>query len=395
MSFLPIAPNWTSTVSAVYEFKTNVFSADDGTEQRWSMRSSPRRSLRFDSLLLAPRWQEMDGILRRPTAGWHTVADVTRPDAPALTGSPYPAEAGTLTVSVDAVPAWLAAGAVVAVLHGYAIEPLVVASVSGTNVVFSTPLSRSFASGCRIVPVVPVELGGEPQLTAMTDSAATVSWALNVQPGSEQPDYGVAPATYDGRELWTQKPNWAVTPQFNYLQPIEKVDMGYGVVGRYAPVVIGGRVSQATYLQRSRADVAEIVAFFGRCRGRRGEFYAPTWLNDMMPTEDIVAGSTTIRVTAPKLSQLHPDRNVYRDVYIETRSAGVLIRRVVEMTGGLTGSRITFTQSLPSLALGDVLAMHWLPLCRHASDALTVEWITDGIANVVLSPQAIQWRAAE
>lgn len=395
MAFLPIAPNWASTLSATYEFKTTVFAAEDGSEQRRALRWTPRRSLRFDSLLLAARWQEMDGILRRPTAGWHTLADVTRPDAPALTGSPYPAEAGTLTVSVDAVPAWLAAGAAVAILHGYTIEPLTVASVAGTNIVFATPLSRQFASGCRIVPVVPVEFAGEPTVTAMTDSAATVSLDLNVRPGSEQPDFGSPAATYDGRELWAQKPNWASSPQFNYLQPVERVDMGYGVVGRYAPIAIGGRVSQATYLQRGRANVSAIVDFFGRCRGRRGEFYAPTWLNDMLPTEDIVDGQATIRVTAPKLSQLHPDLNVYRDVYIETRAAGVLIRRVSTMTGGLSGSSITFTEPLPALAMGDVLAMHWLPLCRHATDSLTVEWITDGIANVVMSPQAIQWRPAE
>lgn len=396
MAFIPLVPNWNDPVQDMREFLTTVWTSDDGTEQRVARRHSPRRTLSFSAAMLPARWQEIEGVLRRPVAAWHTIADFGCPDAVSISGDPFPAEIGTFSVSfVGTAPSWFVPGAAVALVDGYRVEAKTIASVSGSTVVFTTALANGYGAGARIWPQVDAEFVGDVEVTAVTSAVQIAPMSFRLRPGAQQEDYGTPPATYDSRELWTRRPNWVQSPSITYLQPVDHVDYGVGMVGRYAPVTVADRITQATYHMGSRADVAALLAFWGRCRGRRGEFYAPTWLDDTVLAEPVEAGATTVRVTAPRVSQRFPDLEVYRHIYLESMTHGPLIRTITSAIGGLTGSQLTLSEPLPAMAQGDVVAGYWLPLCRHAADALTVQWTTDEIASVTISPQAMRWRAAE
>lgn len=391
MAFLPIAPNWSAEVRTSYEFLTEIFTSTNGTEDRVAKRRSARRRLEFTSLLQLDRYRELDAILRQPSAAWHTVADFGQPDAPALAAT---AVEGDFAVEiVGGAPAWLVSGVQVAVACGYDVERRTVSSVVGSTVNLLAPLTAVYPAGARVYPIVEVSIGESAVAGAITSDLATISWNLLVRPGGAAPDLGEAAQTYDDREVWLARPNWMTSPQITFAQPQEHIDYGYGVIGRYSRVDVADRLTQLTHLATSRAEVGAMVDFFGRCRGRRGEFYSPTWMHDLTLAEPIEDGETNLRVTTEAIGSRFPGGRVYRDILLDTYTAGLLLRRVVMMESA--GSVITVDSPLPALAPGDVAMICWLPLCRHAVDTLTVEWRTDTTATITMTPQAIEWRAAE
>lgn len=389
MRFLPAVPNWATGLRSTYEFQTTVEAWEDGTEQRRAIRQSPRRYLEFGAWLKRDRYREVEAMLRRPSAEHFSVPDVGRPDAPAVS-----AASGYSATLLDALPSWLVAGAQVAVVDGIRVDLRTVSGASGDSVGFSTALSSPFASGTRIYPVVEADIGSGPQVTAATAELVTLTWNLAIVPGAAAEDYGDPAAEHDDREIWLRRPNWAAPLQSTFVQPIDRIDHGYGLPGRYAPVAVAPRITRTSHLLRSRAEIAELVAFFGRCRGRRGEFFAPTWLSDMNLAEPVLDAATTMRVTTPNLATRHPSTTVYRDILIDTWANGLLPRRVTIGASDDTGSTLTVTEGLPALSPGDVAQICWLPLCRQGSDSLTLDFASESVASATLSPYALEWKAA-
>lgn len=390
MALLPLTPNWGESVRSTYAFLTDILTSHDGSEQRIARRQTPRRRVEFTAHLPVDRYRQIDALLRRPQAARHTLPDVTGPIA--FLGTSLPAGASVLTV--NSVPAWLVPGAEVVLVDGIRLEARKATIVAGNAVTLDAPTAQPWIAGAILCPAVPVDLGDATTATALLSTYATMRVSADVQPGELPIDAGSPEATLFGRELWLRRPNWKQVPEVVFAQPIERQDANYGVVGRYAHVKVGHRTTQFLYSGRSREQAFDLLRFFTRMRGRRGEFFAPTWMHDMTPRVDIAAG-TALDVEDPTLAESFGDLETYRAVAIDTLSHGPLVRGVTGITSDGTRSVLTLSSALPAIDRRDVLMISWVPLCRLGTDDMTLDWQTDSYASTVLNVVALPFREAD
>ena len=230
---------------------------------------------------------------------------------------------------------------------------------------------------------------------------------------------GSAPTTFASREVLLAKPNWIAPPSVELTSPFETVDYGRGVTASFRSIDFFTRVTQFTYSDRDVGDISSIIGIFHRMKGRRGEFWSPTWMTDFLPAEPIIEGSTTLTVQDATLAADYAGSTVNRAIAILKSDGNWIFRQVASMAsvssvaGGAftsayndafdsapaSGNRYTrftvsqaFGQTVPMV---DIEMICWLNVCRFASDALTVEWLTDQVARTVLNVMTLENLPAE
>lgn len=210
------------------------------------------------------------------------------------------------------------------------------------------------------------------------------------------PAAGGLPALFDGRELFLMRPNWAQPVDLSFAMTTETVDFGRGRVARYNPIAFTTRLLKATYLRRDETDAQRITGLFMRAKGRRGEFYMPTWEQDITPTSDLSGGAATITASGLDVFNTYAESTIFKALAVVTKDGAVYCRRVSTIVNVSGDSRITVDQPWDSdIPVSNISMICWLPLCRFASDQLTLEWLTQSVVQTQLAFQTLEWAAAE
>lgn len=389
----PLVPNWASGLKETYEYKTEIFTSRDGTEQRRALRSTPRRRLRYESLVTDDNLRRMEGLLARKQADLLYGVDYVRG---VRSTSAMPAGANTL--SVRSIPAWMTPGTRVAVSLRRNVRLFTVAAVSGLSVTFAEPSPIAFSAGARVSRTVVGYVDTSLPTTRVTGTVATVSTSFEPDPATEAVDEGsLDPTTwFDGREIFMHRPNWLRSPTITYSHDVETVDYGRGRVRRYTPVTFGTELKQATYLKKTAGEADGIRRFFARMKGRRGEFYLPTWSDDMHIVANVSAMSTQIRVRGADIFSDYAADTGRRSILLTMRDGSHLALRLTGITQSGGDSILHLESGHPfDIEVAEVRQMSWMLLSRFASDALTVEWVTDGVAQAVISITSLEYQPAE
>ncbi len=171
------------------------------------------------------------------------------------------------------------------------------------------------------------------------------------------------------------------------------LDSGRGTFEYRAPFDAPKDVRKMTFLLEDRAAVRDIEQFFYRCRGRRGEFYAPTWDIDIVvpPGEFLFEGSVQLRVDTPEEVTRQDTETVYRNLYVRLRDGTTFFRQITSASSGPSGDFLVLDLEWPyTIAAEDIQAIHFMPRWRLASDEITFVWHTDSVAEVTLAPQTLK-----
>ena len=177
----------------------------------------------------------------------------------------------------------------------------------------AAPLVEDWSLGGTLVLSVIGRLGTQSSFEAISDSVATADLTLDLEQGeNEHPYLTDEIGKLDGVEILSLRPDWSVLQKHAIEYPYEVVDYSIGVIKTFAPVDRINRIVSATYTTTNRLDSDKLVGLFGRMKGRWGEFYCPTWLNDMAPRTRIRAGDRSIYVQTPFVF----NDTVHRAVYV-------------------------------------------------------------------------------
>ncbi|QQE90275.1 hypothetical protein [Azotobacter chroococcum] len=379
---LDVTPNWSEPFNVSMEFKTEILTSQSGREQRIALRSTPRKTLEYAAQLVGAQLRAVQTRL----ATWQNrpwvVAEYTRSVTLLEALAPESDHA-----QVDEVPVWLTAGAVVMLRWWADVEACVVEQVRGNRVYFAWPSGRAWPAGSALCHAVAGDLQTAFSMPRLTDRAGTMSVSLDVAPGSETYAPAEPDQTYRGIELFALRKNWTETPTTGHEWAFSRVDYGRGLIGHVRDVEHGVRQETGVYLAGSRAEARLIEDFFLRLAGCQGSYWMPTWEDDLPAVAGIVAGSSTL-LTSNTEAALLLDDGAYQDIAIITADLRILPNRVASITTGASSSVIVLEEPWPeSLALGEILAVCWLPLWRLASDALTFSWLTDEICQVSITHQ--------
>lgn len=432
MMELHLIPNWSGGVKETYEFLTTVFTSRSGKEQRSAERMTPRRDVQFTSLLYGSALRVFKGAMHNRGNSLLSIPDAARYGATLIQDAPQSAT----EIVIRPVPTWLEDGVEISIsefLDSEQVGAFSVAQVSSFSTSYSdafgnggkavitldSGLSEAWSAGAQIRPVIYGRLEENVAVDFLTDAIAEVDVNFKVNPPSNVPDLGVSEVTtFDSRDVFLVNPNWVSAPRVQYDTPYESVDYDRGVIETYLPIDFYTKVTQFNYSGRGGEDIKQILSLFVRMKGRRGEFWSPSWLSDLEPLSQITSGGNTLLVRGSDVRDDYSGSTVDSAIAIMKKDGSWVFGKVSSLTySGSTPSGafnlaydedfdagsgsgiytlITFEDNFTeTVARKDIEMVCWLNLCRFASDALTIEWLTDNLARCVLNIMTLETLDAE
>lgn len=396
----PFLVDWSSEVTVNYAYRSEVITSRDGTEQRRALRDEPRMEFGFTSLVDDYDFRnfvaDMSSWHGKPTVvpDWSRYVDLTRS---------HTAEESSL--NLNGSDTWLRSGALICISWGDPSESHAIVrkitSVSGSSAMLSTSIGEDIPSDARVMPAYVGRLEAKTSASQYSERTSSVKAKLTVEPGYENqivPE--IAPLAYDGRELFVMEPDWSKPLSLSFEATVETLDYGVGRVSHYNPVSYTDRVTTLTYMATGRTEADALRDTFRRQRGQQGEFFMPTFTEDLRLKSTLSFGESKMRVQGVTALKAYESSLVYRNIIVFFNDGSYTPYDViaVEAVSDAQGDDTTFDlRPVParSLVQSEIRMICWLPLSRFASDEITVQWTTDQIANIGVTMKTLPYNEVE
>lgn len=389
-----LAPNWPPSgknYTLTYSFKTEIITSRSGREQRIALRSSPRRGLSYQVFLRKEALVAVNDLLRARQHLSFVMPELTR-----FVDSTGAMAVGASTLSFASLPIWAVPEAQVALSVNGAMEVRQIDSVAGTTVTFKTASTTHWPAGTRMYYGMSGYLGSKLSAPRETNRHARLELEFQVAPVTE-PEIALpaAPMTLGGREVFLKRPNWANQVGAGIEHDVEELDYDRGPVARFTPVAFPRETRQLTFLGRTFAEMEEIREFFYRMKGQQGEFYMPTWEPDFVPKITTPAGTSNLRIAGTDFATTYGDSTVYRAIFVLMKDGGLVLRQVNTILEVIDGDGedtfVNVTDPFDREITPDNIVMcGWMPAWRLSSDTLTIEWLTNTVAQTQITMQTVE-----
>lgn len=388
----PLLPNWADSFTVSHEFKTDIFKAHAGREQRRALRKLPRKRIEFSAT--ASRQQLR--VFNEAMAYWHQRTFLL-PEIPRQRTLATAIEPGTTVAELTEDSAWwMTPDQNVVLVAGNVSENRRIASVAGPVVTFDSVSATYWPAGAKLHPAVAGNFPTNIQTKRPTNTTVQADVVFEVLPTSEGlPQATTAPLLFNSIELFLEKPNWGEVPTLEYEFNARVVDYGRGKIARYLPEKFSTRIYKASYTGRDFASMDRLREFFYRMLGQCGEFYMPTWEPDIDIIDQIPVGSLTLRSKGLGIFQNYVDDPVFNAVAIFLEDGQQFFRNVTDIYmvddefGIDTGMQLDAPLPI-SVTVEDVRMISWLPRWRHATDTLSIEWLTNSVGQTSLSMRTLE-----
>lgn len=393
----PYKPNWAQPWSVEREWKTDIITSRDGTEQRRAVRVYPRRRHSFANVVRPQQLRDFRKLISRRIKGTFVLPDYT---TKVLTTAPAAASA---TAFVSAAPFWFEADKYVVFEHGEQRLQRLIRSVDGLEITFWEADTLTWPEGARVYPGLVCELDDENRYGMLTSEVASMTTTLAVVPGSEPREpYGVAEEVFDGREVRTFRHNWSGALDSVFIRPSELVDFGYGVRSRFFPEKSPRERLQVQMVLRGETAVSELRKFIGRMAGRQGEFYFTQERSDLTAQFDLIGNVDTqyLRTAGSEDFVTYRDDPTKRAIEVELTD-GTIIRRVIEsieFVDDMLGQSTQFNlrgQWPRTILTEEIVRISFMSLYRLSSDSYDEQWETNGVCRVQLQIETVAKEEAD
>jgi hypothetical protein len=160
------------------------------------------------------------------------------------------------------------------------------------------------------------------------------------------------------------------------------VDFGFGRVAAFQPDAFPTTIRAVDFVFKSKAEAERLLKFFERCKGQRGEFYAPTDQPDIVMAQSSPAFASYLVGYGPDLRTYNGDP-VHAAISVKMNDGRRFYRKVTSIVADGPHSRINLQGTLPYTVSPDNMeVISWLPVMRNATDDATFEWLTDEAGQV-------------
>lgn len=395
----PLRINWSGGVENEYEFKTDIFRARGGREQRRALRLEPRKSWKYSGVVALEVFRDVFKYIARR---YDEISYF--PDPFTSVKTDVVLSAGTDLLSVPtALPWWITEGAFVILTHGDTRELVKVRDVSSPTFRINGLLLNTFPVNTRVCRAEPIRVEDATSFKNETRGVATVTVKLLADPVLfEMPEISGVGDLFDGRELFLKRPNWREGLEVKLSTEREVIEVGRGPISVFSPIPYVDREYRGAFVGREIAEAFETIDFFCRQRGRRGEFFMPTGTADIKPALPLVSGAATLTTAGVNDFATHTDsvgtgsEQILKAVYVELTDGTYIVKKIASVA--LSGGNSVFTMDSnwsANVALSQIRYISYLPLCRFAGDTLTIQWTTRGVAQFNLTFRTLEYQAAE
>lgn len=370
-----LEPNWRSSVTVSWEFRTDIFATREGYETRSSLREFPRMQTTFNLLTgrnSDPGWT---GIMASGLSKRVGFPDLTRRMPGEALSSNF------LDGDFDTHRLPTGAGAF----------------VEASGVFYRTQVEANSGSILQLSSALPVGAGDEvwvyPELSGRiaedfqaryrvsSASEADVTFEAFAAQDRVKELIGWEPTSwYRNRPVALWAPNWADRVQESWSRMELGFDTGYGVPWFEAKMKSPIRTGAYRAVLKTTEEIDEIVSFFCYCRGRQASFYAPTWVDDFIFTEPVSTGQTLVRVRGQSALKLFQGSDTFRNIALR-RAGSLHLSAIQDLYSVGTDCELVLAEPVPEAFSGATRAS-WLIRQRFASDSLELDFRTDRVAEV-------------
>jgi len=449
--FWPFPPNWRNSVNVNYEFRTKTLTSRGKREQRIALRDEPRMSFSFlttvhrntyqalvreTTLGMTEDWWVMDptktikshgGVVLIPNSVFGAAEPVLVDDGSVVANNdkvltnPSYAKAIVLLkrdlpldwlFPADKVCLWAKGRMEMRTVHSvYDMNGALFADRESRTYVDSIPLSGKsdvvfvrfvedvdfYPAGTRVGFLRRGWIAPTSTLALPVNNLAEMTVNFEVMPGSG-PVQSIEPPTtlFNGREIFLKRPNWQETPQATLEAYREIVDYGKGRIGSFSMADFLPVTRKFTYHGKDRAELEAIRQFFLRMTGQQGEFYMPTWADDITPKSGLVSGQNTLRVEGLAFRDAYQDDTIHKAIAVLQSNGTMLFRSVTGMSADDGDTIVTVGSAWPAnIPETDIVSICWMPVWRLMSDTLSVEWLTDEKGQTVLTMKMLEYLPGE
>lgn len=386
-ALFPFTPNWRDSYRVTYEFKTEILTSRSGREQRRALRQTPRKSISYTVQASKARLVAFERLMASSQDKKLLLPEIPR-------GVSIFAEmpiAGR-TVTVSSVPNWLVQDATVVLVKGQQAATRVVSSVVGSVVTFSAISPEVWPTGTLVCPALTGLVSGDMAARFKTSAAMEADCAFNVDPGSEDPDEGVAGTLQlDGYEVFPFRANWTSDLEGSYQHGTEAIDYGFGVTANFSPIPFATQIRQPNFVGKTAAEITAIRQFFARMHGQQGEFFYSTEQADLTLGATTEIGGSTLVVPGTDTYDAYHTDTVHKAILVEMLDGTRYARKLNSITSIGGNTVITIEGTAPKAwNTTTVRSISWLLRCRFASDQLSLEFLTESVAQTKLSIQTLE-----
>jgi len=351
---------------------TQVLRANDGSEQRITLRRIPRRRFDFEIGLGTAALGAQYERLMDSQAHRHFGVPVWQ-ELRTLTGQTL--TAGDTTLAVDTSYASYRAGGLAVVWQSETVCEIVdVASVAAGSIALDGGgLANSYSGTVIVMPAEIGYLSGPAQNRRDLCDNSRITLGLHLR-------FNAAVTGYTADRLYHDRPvlERIYAPEGWVAETIDPmsniVDYQTGQVE-----VIGDaehRQTSRTYRlwRDSRADAWDLRQLLHSLYGRQRTCWVPSYRADMVQYAAATALNTTIPITSVGVPAAYSGSTIRNHVAVWKTNGTHHYRQVTGLTAGSPSDSLTLDRALgEAINPGDV-TISWLDRCRLGSDSVTLIW---------------------
>jgi hypothetical protein len=378
----PFAPHWSNDFTESLEWKTNVIRAYDGSEQRRSLRTKPRRNFSFVATLFGRSPARLESMLW----GWQN-RQFAIPVWSDRTRLPNTQNAGDTSITLSTSSySFAAGGMLILYANETSYEVAEIDTVSSGAILLKRPLGFTWPKGTSIIPIVLGHMPTEVSITRHIDDKLSANLQFSTSPDMTDPYMpDAAPATtYDGYEVLLRQPNWSGALDNTFGFEFGTVDGNTGPLAWLTTEKYPRLTRRYTWLFDSRNNILLFRQLLARLRGQAKPILIPTWHQDFVVTKDIGTTDDFVEVYDDGFQLLVGVDPTRSRLVLRLKDGTMIFRKITGLSSpnpGRTSIKID-TQWGRQIKSTDIKALNLLVLMRLATDQVEIVWKSDSVATI-------------
>lgn len=385
-----VRPDWDQGVEESIEFLTDVLIAYDDSEQRRSLRSLPRRGLKFRALTLEARDAAgMEALIW----GWQHQPY----------GVPFWADAqqlqadiaeGTTILEVSTVDRLFAPGGILMIWDDeFIFEALTILAMDDDSITLSAPTQFAWKAGAGSL-IVPLFLGrcsNNLEVSRLWSESDQIDIEFQGEALQIAPQPSETLTQFKGYDVLEIAPNWVDPLKRNYTRSTVTMDPGIG------PITVddkGGTPIVSHDLPwwiSSHAKITAMRAFLFARAGRFAPFWQPTWDADLVLASPAASSSSVLNIKSMNYTRFFFPDPARRFLALLDRRG--VANRYVQVNGSIDNGDGTESLTLASPLTADVptdsTMISFLTFSRLTDDRASILWESTEFATAVLGIQEL------
>lgn len=377
----PFGPSWDSPLTESLQWLTNILRSFDGSEQRRSLRTKPRRTFSYQFKTAREQSARMENLLW----GWQN-RTYALPVWTDKTKLQQVTEAGATALQV-VTSTFSFTTSNLAVIYGgpSLMEVVEVESIQPNALSLVRPTQLRWPKGAVVMPVVLGHLPTAVALMRLTSQAVVGSLTFTTNP-TDTTGYipaGTPDVVYDGLEVIMRQPNWVngLDNTFEYL--FDTLDQQTGPITWDTTEDTPRITRRYSWLLRNRTQVRDFRSMLGRLHGMQKTIRVPTWHDDFKITQLIGVADLSIHV-AENDFRLMVGSDLARDrIMVRLTDGTTFFRRITGVSADDQGPILIIDEPFNrEIQVNEVKAIHLVMKSRLATDQVDIVWRTDRVATV-------------